>query len=51
MILNEARMVHQILYLLKVMLFFGYAEAKDIDVDFGKTAKGSKVKRYLGTLT
>lgn len=29
-------------------IIFGYAEAKDIDVDIEKTAKGEQLKRYFG---
>lgn len=29
-------------------IIFGYAEAKDIDVDLDKTAKGEQLKRYFG---
>lgn len=29
-------------------VIFGYAEAKDIDVDLAKTAKGEQLKRYFG---
>lgn len=29
-------------------IIFGYAEAKDIDIDIEKTAKGEQLKRYFG---